>query len=143
MMSPPLVEHQEISMNIFLQFSAYFKGKTCKPYYAPIGVRLCKAGKEKILQPDLLVLCDTSKIEKRYINGAPDLVVEIVSESSKKDDKVLKMMIYKEAGVKEYWVVDGNRIIRFWFEKDETTMLIDTVESRIFEGLVVDVSNEV
>jgi len=52
-------------------------------------------------------------------------------------------MIYKEAGVKEYWVVDGNRIIRFWFEKDETTMLLDKVESRIFEGLVVDVSKEV
>lgn len=105
-LNTPLVEHQMISSNLFGAFWDYLKGKSCKVFTSPIGVQPIESDDSSVVQPDLLVVCDSNKIKKHLIVGAPDLVIEILSRSSLKMDKVLKYDLYSRAGVKEYWIVD-------------------------------------
>jgi len=110
-MSPaPKSYHQEISSNLFLILGNFFKNRTCKVYYAPFDVVLPIENKTKdksttVVQPDICVICDLSKIDEAGCFGAPDFVVEIISESTSKKDTNDKYKIYQEAGVKEYWIV--------------------------------------
>jgi Uma2 family endonuclease len=104
LMSPaPGRMHQSISGALFSQLYAFLKGKTCKVFYAPFDVRL---DNNTVLQPDLLVVCDHAKLDEKGCQGAPDLVVEILSPSTSGRDKLLKFNKYLEAGVREYWIVD-------------------------------------
>lgn len=111
-MSSPSDVHQEISGELHLQLGTYLKGKKCKVYYAPFDVRLFERKGDRpenvktVVQPDLMVVCDTSKIDRRGIHGAPDLVIEILSDSTRRNDRLLKFNLYREAGVKEYWIID-------------------------------------
>jgi Uma2 family endonuclease len=106
-MAAPTVEHQRISSELHGQLWTFLKGKPCRPFTAPIDVRLnARKGDNIVVQPDLLVVCDHSKIEKNSINGAPDLIIEILSPSSLRHDKLIKFNKYMEAGVREYWVVE-------------------------------------
>jgi Uma2 family endonuclease len=107
MMAPPAQAHQEISGELYLQLANFLKGKPCKVLYAPFGVRLnADTGDNTILEPDLLVVCDLSKLDGRSCNGAPDMVIEILSPSTSKKDKTLKFDKYMQAGVRELWYVD-------------------------------------
>ncbi|GHT93052.1 hypothetical protein FACS1894140_5870 [Spirochaetia bacterium] len=108
-MSPPLLEHQRISMRLSVKFGKYLEGKSCKVFAGPVGVRLFPQADRRddtVLEPDLIVVCDPSKLDERGCNGAPDLVIEILSPSTSSRDKVLKFNLYLEAGVREYWVVE-------------------------------------
>jgi Uma2 family endonuclease len=108
-MSPPLTIHQVILRNLMVRIGSYLEGKPCEVFPAPFGVRLFpKADRsdDTVLEPDLVVVCDPSKIDERGCNGAPDLVIEILSPSTSSRDRVLKFNLYLEAGVREYWVVD-------------------------------------
>jgi Uma2 family endonuclease len=111
-MSPaPTTEHQLISMELSRQFSNYLIGKPCKVFHAPFDVRLPYGNEtgeniETVVQPDLLIVCDRSKIDKKGCQGAPDLVVEIISPDTAKKDLKIKFKLYERAGVKEYWIVD-------------------------------------
>ena len=108
MMAPPMTNHQEISMRLSVILAQYLKGKTCRVFAAPFGVRLFpKEDKsdDTVVEPDIVVICDSSKIDERGCNGAPDLVVEILSPSTRKKDRVLKRALYLNAKVREYWVV--------------------------------------
>jgi len=107
MMSPPSQKHQEISGELFVQFHNFLRGKACKVLAAPFAVRL-NADKEDdtIFEPDLLVVCDKSKLDGKRCNGAPDLVIEILSPSTASRDRVTKFNKYLQAGVREYWIVD-------------------------------------
>ena len=109
-MSAPTVRHQRISGELFGQFWNYLKGKQCEVFAAPFDVRL-NADKEDdtVVQPDLVVICDKSKLDEKGCKGAPDLVVEILSPSTASKDKILKLNKYQEVGVKEYWIVDPER----------------------------------
>ena len=111
-MASPSVEHQAISGEIFYQFYNWLKGKPCRVFAAPLDLRLFPK-KDKsdntIVQPDLLVVCDNNKIDKGSINGAPDLVIEIVSPSNSHSELFLKFQYYLKAGVREYWVIDPQR----------------------------------
>lgn len=125
-MSPdPTSDHQGISGNLFGPVWNYFKGKKCKVFSAPFDVRLPVSSKKKadrdiitVVQPDLCVICDLSKIDKRGCLGAPDWIIEILSKYTSAKDITLKFDIYEAADVKEYWVV----------HPEEQTLLIYTLD---------------
>jgi len=107
MMSAPTTTHQGVSGNLLLQLASFLKGKQCKVFHAPVDVRLNADGADDtVVQPDIVVICDRSKIEKASIVGAPDMVVEILSPSTSGYDKVTKFNRYLRAGIKEYWIID-------------------------------------
>ena len=113
-MSPaPTVKHQNISGNLYAQLRPFFRKRCCQVFYAPFDVRLYDRKKSllqnqdviTVVQPDLCVICDTALLDKRGCNGAPDLIVEILSKGNFKHDLRTKFALYQEAGVNEYWVV--------------------------------------
>jgi len=107
MMAPPSTRHQEISGEIFGQLRDFLRGKPCKVFAAPFGVRLAADDEDgMVVEPDLVVICNESKIDDKGCKGAPDLVVEILSPSSAQRDKWVKFHAYRRAGVREYWIVD-------------------------------------
>ncbi|MDR2095631.1 MAG: Uma2 family endonuclease [Treponema sp.] len=107
MMTTPSFVHQSISGDLFYQFKTFLKGKPCKIIAAPFAVRLfAEKGDDTVVEPDLMVLCDNSKIGTNSYNGAPTLVVEILSPSTASKDRVKKMRKYIQAGVQEYWLLD-------------------------------------
>ena len=108
-MSPaPSPVHQRISGRLHGQLWQFLKGRSCEVFAAPFDVRLNAAGDDDdiVVQPDLSVVCDKSKLDDKGCNGAPDMVLEILSASSESRDKVLKFNRYLQAGVREYWMVD-------------------------------------
>ena len=108
MMAPPNTSHQRVSMELSRIIAQFLKGKTCKVFAAPFGVRLFpkKDKSDKtVVEPDIVVICDPSKIDERGCNGAPDLIIEILSPSTRKKDKSLKLELYTKAKVREYWIV--------------------------------------
>jgi Uma2 family endonuclease len=110
MMAPPTSKHQIISRELVGQLWQFLRGKTCQVFPAPFGVRLFPRedlGDNTFLEPDIVVVCDPSKIKKAGCEGAPDMVVEILSPSNTRHEMLLKFRKYLAAGVKEYWVVDG------------------------------------
>jgi Uma2 family endonuclease len=114
MMSPaPRMRHANVSFNLSWQIGAIVKrskGK-CKVFYAPFDVRFPKQGEtaydkiDTVVQPDICVVCDLSKLDERGCCGAPDMIVEILSISTFKKDITEKFALYEENGVKEYWIV--------------------------------------
>lgn len=110
-MSPsPNSYHQELVGEVFNQLKNFLRKKNCKVYIAPFDVRLPNKSTEDkmvytVLQPDICVICDPTKIDRRGCIGAPDLVVEVLSPGNSTKELKNKYDVYEEAGVKEYWVV--------------------------------------
>jgi Uma2 family endonuclease len=108
-MSPaPSRRHQTTSQNINKYFLNFFTCSTCSIFSAPFDVRLPIASAKRdttVVQPDLCIICDESKLDDYGCNGAPDLIVEIVSPNNSKYDVDTKFRLYQEAGVMEYWIV--------------------------------------
>ena len=105
MMADPTEKHQLVSGELYGQIWSYLKGKPCLIFYAPYSVRLFDSY-NTAYEPDIVVLCDQSKRRNRGCVGAPDMIIEILSPSTAKNDKVTKKQDYMKAGVKEYWIVD-------------------------------------
>ena len=111
-MGSPTTTHQTISMELSLAFGQFLKGKPCRIFAAPFDVLFARLNEQDeddvdtIVQPDLLVVCDPTKIRAKYVWGAPDLVVEILSPSTSRKDQHEKYALYERSGVKEYWVID-------------------------------------
>ena len=107
-MSPaPLRIHQKIVMNLSAILFNFLKDKPCEVYSAPFDVRLnADTDDNTVVQPDIVVICDQSKLTDKGCVGVPDLIIEVLSPSSVVNDKVVKFKAYREAGVREYWVVD-------------------------------------
>ena len=109
-MASPSQNHQEISMEFSIQLGNFLKGKPCKVFHAPFDVRLnADSYDDTVVQPDILVVCDKSKLDGRSVLGAPDFIAEILSHRNTKHDTDLKFRRYQAAGVKEYWIVDPIR----------------------------------
>jgi len=108
MVPGPSQAHQTISRKLLLQFAHFLDGKPCEVFNAPFDVCLNAKGDDDstVVQPDLLVVCDESKLDGKRCNGAPDLIIEILSPSNRKYDMVKKFHRYLWAGVREYWIVD-------------------------------------
>jgi Uma2 family endonuclease len=108
MMSTPSRAHQDVIWELSGQLRDFLRGKSCKGYTAPFGVRLFPRddrGDDTVVEPDIVVVCDSSKLDERGCNGAPDLIVEVLSPSTAGYDRVVKFRKYLEAGVREYWIV--------------------------------------
>lgn len=106
----PLLEHQEVGGRLYVQLVTQLAGHPCRPFVAPVDVRLPKPGQSEddtdtVLQPDVFVVCEPSKIDARGIVGAPDFVVEVLSPSTAARDHIEKKRVYERAGVREYWLV--------------------------------------
>lgn len=114
LMTPaPSRKHQEISFNLTGILRNYIVDKGCKGFAAPSDVRLLKDQSKRgdkdiftVLQPDLYIVCDPSKLDDRGCIGAPDFVIEIVSAKDSKRDIRDKFEIYQQYGVREYWIVN-------------------------------------
>lgn len=112
MMAPPTRFHQEILTELTRQFANFLEGKRCKVYPAPFGVRLFEKNMDApenvdvVVEPDISVVCDRDKLDKYGCKGAPDLVIEILSPSTRRHDRLIKLNLYQRAGVREYWIVD-------------------------------------
>jgi len=110
-MSPaPNMNHQRISTKIVSKLDSYLDGHKCEVFHAPFDVRLPVSRKkgrvDTVVQPDVCVVCDEKKLEKQGCNGAPDLVIEILSPGNSKTEMRDKYSVYEESGVKEYWLID-------------------------------------
>ena len=144
MMAPPSRKHQKISMelsSIIREYIRSHKGK-CEVYAAPFAVYLDERSNTYV-EPDISVICDSDKLDDRGCKGAPDWIIEIVSPASKKMDYLLKLLKYRFAGVKEYWIVDPekNRVIVYNFTGDESVndyTLQDSIKAEIYDDLVID-----
>ena len=106
-LSPPSFDHQRISRQLHVAITNYIdkQGGSCEALAAPFAVFLNKDDKN-YFEPDISVICDLSKIDKKGCHGAPDWIIEIVSPSSKTMDYLIKATKYMNAGVREYWIVD-------------------------------------
>ena len=139
-MGSPLGSHQLITGEIYAAFRNYIrkKGGSCLPLVSPLDVQL-DCDNRTILEPDVIVLCDRSKYTPQRIAGAPDLVVEVLSRSTRQKDLFVKLPKYKKAGVREFWIVDPDKetVMVYWFEQDDTIgfyHFTDTVPVGIFGG---------
>lgn len=112
MMAPPSRAHQEISGALFAQLYNFLEGKKCQVYAAPFAVRLFERDGETpedvdtMVEPDISVVCDGDKLDNHGCKGAPDLVIEILSPSTRRHDRLVKLDLYQRAGVREYWLVN-------------------------------------
>ena len=120
-MSAPAVIHQKILGELHLLFrecTDAHEGE-CEVYLAPCDVRLDMDNKTMV-QPDLLVICKEYDLGAKRFEGAPDLVLEILSPSTRSKDMLLKLYKYQNAGVKEYWIVDPDHetVLVYDFRED-------------------------
>ena len=146
----PNIVHQEILGRLYLLFNRYFKDKKCRVFLAPFDVHLNKKDMNTpdVVQPDLLVACDLENnvTEKGRYMGTPDLVVEILSDSTRNKDMIDKLNSYMLSRVKEYWVVDPKQetIIIYSFENNEIDRIRafergSVARSMIFDGLSAEI----
>jgi Uma2 family endonuclease len=113
-MASPSVRHQKISWRLTLSLGVYLRNQKCQAFAAPFDVRLydkkksAKANMEifTVVQPDICIVCDETKLDDKGCKGAPDLVVEILSPGNSAKEMRLKKDLYEESGVKEYWIFD-------------------------------------
>ena len=102
-MARPSIRHTMIAVSIFNIFDRYLKGRKCRAF--PDGVDVYLTKRERYV-PDVMVVCDPDKVKANGIHGAPDLVVEILSPATAKNDRGHKKAVYERCGVREYWIVD-------------------------------------
>jgi len=145
-MSAPSIRHQAVLGALFNQFYNYLQGKPCKVFPAPCDVRLFYEEDESddtVVQPDIIVICDKDKLAEESCHGSPDLVIEILSPSNTATEMEKKFLLYQEAGVREYWIVDSkNNILKVHCFRDSDTLTntyksADTVPVAIFPGFSV------
>lgn len=103
--------HQQVSGELFFQLFSYLRNSSCKLYAAPFDVRLPEGDEADdaittVVQPDISVVCDPSKLDDKGCKGSPDLIVEILSPATARKDLKEKFLRYERAGVREYWIAD-------------------------------------
>ena len=104
MMSPrPRIDHMRVAWAIYKSFDRALEGKSCEAFADGVDVYL---GEKNHFIPDAMIVCDPSQIKANHIEGAPTLVVEVLSPSTQIYDRGAKMQAYAAAGVQEYWIVD-------------------------------------
>ncbi|HOT30437.1 MAG TPA: Uma2 family endonuclease [Candidatus Ozemobacteraceae bacterium] len=149
-MTTPNRWHSLVSTNLARILTNHFHGSPCEVHIGNFGIRLPK-GQEKdeevdtVVIPDLVVVCDQSKLDERGCRGAPELIVEILSPSTAAHDQLRKLNLYEKHGVKEYWIISPDGILMSFTLKSgkrygrpdilDRTMKL---KSRQFPGLGVD-----
>ena len=146
-MAPPTRKHQDIVGTLYRKIADYIdaKGGSCKTYVSPFAVFLNENDKNYV-EPDISVICDSSKLNDKGCKGAPDWIVEIVSPSSRSMDYYLKLSLYQMNGVREYWIVDAERkiVIVYDFENLSPAALYrfdSTIKTHVFRDLEISFSS--
>lgn len=146
-MAPPSPMHQELVMELSATLRDYIKkiGGPCKVYPAPFAVFLNEDDRNYV-EPDISVICDSSKVDNRGYQGAPDFIIEIVSPSSQRMDYLTKLFKYRTAGVREYWIVNPlQRTVQVYsFEGTEDSTQYsfdDEITVTIYSDLKICVAN--
>ncbi len=153
-MSPaPKRVHQEVSAVIFTKIRQFLRNSPCTAYAAPFDVLLPALGEENeddvtsVVQPDISVICDTTKLTEAGCTGAPDWIIEIISPYTSKKDFDEKFKLYEKHKVTEYWIVDpGNRYIHIYVLGEngrypEEPCILEgtgTAESAVLQGFGID-----
>jgi len=153
MQSAPTWQHQRISGELFRQISNYLLHKSCEVFASPFDLRLSDEEVKdedvsNVYQPDLVVICDKSQLQGTGSFGVPSLVIEILSPSTAKNDRLLKFNMYEKFGVKEYWIVEPDmKLVSVFVLQDnnrygrtELYTETDHVNVSIFPDLVIDLN---
>ena len=137
--------HQELSTNLLIQLGVFLEGKPCKVFHAPFDVRLDNESDDgSVVQPDIVVICNSEIISGTGCTGAPDMVIEILSPSTASKDMIIKYNRYLRAGVREYWIVDPKtKSVRVCVLKDGKYDSIDYldpggIQVNVLEGCEID-----
>lgn len=145
----PTVSHQEIAGEIFRQVANALEGKPCRAFVAPVDVRLPRSNEadeaiDTVVQPDVLVVCDGTKLSERGVRGAPDWVVEVLSPATAGHDQVKKRRVYEHHGVKEYWLVHPTdrvltvyRLFGVEYGKPDVQELVGETPVGVLPGVVI------
>lgn len=143
-MASPSRTHQALLLELSSLISSYVKQKkgACVVLPAPFDVKLSD-DPLTIVQPDIMIVCDKDKLDENRCNGAPDFIIEIVSPSNAADDYIRKLYYYKNAGVREYWIVDPRRktVTVNYFEGDLLNIQYSfesTVKVNIYDDLLIN-----
>jgi Uma2 family endonuclease len=142
-MSSPTLVHQRIALEIAGTLRNHIKSNnsSCIVFIAPADVQL-DCDDKTIVQPDVFVVCDRSKLTKPRIVGAPDYVVEVLSPSNGTRYMVRKLLKYKKAGVREYWIVDPEELCVYVYLFEKTDLPVeysfnDKIPVGIWDGACV------
>lgn len=153
-LASPSDVHQSILFEFGRQLGNALEGKPCRVYPAPFDVRLFEGTDvppeevDTVIQPDLMVVCDRTKVDRKGVHGAPDFVLEVLSPSTARHDRIVKLNLYQQAGVREYWVLSPEERTAQVFLSEggylrphELYTSQDTeAELTILEGCVIDLS---
>ena len=148
-LASPSREHQEIVYEFGRRLGDHIRARngSCKVYPAPFAVNLF-ADNTTFVEPDLSVICDRSKLSDRGCEGAPDLVVEVVSPSNPEMDYISKLNLYRQAGVREYWICDPlkERVLLYRFGTDANSILSiypfsASVPSSVLPGFAINLGD--
>lgn len=151
-MSPsPSTMHQRISGRLYVQLFHLLEGKECEVFHAPFDIELqhTKIDENKIVVPDLSVVCDKAGLGVNGYKGVPTLIIEILSPSNQSHDLVTKLNLYMEYGIKEYWIVNPliNAIQLYVLDDNGNYQQKDvlkeegTIHSQVLNGFKVDIAN--
>ena len=152
LMASPSVQHQNLTFEIGRKIGNYLEDKKCRVFMVPLDVVLFerknkdkkkKDNAQNVFQPDIFVVCDPKKIAKNRINGAPNLIIEVVSPSNSSQDYIKKLDVYMEYGVREYWIVNPETkqiFVNINGRKVKTYIYTfeDKIKSSIFEDFEID-----
>ncbi len=150
----PRPAHQSISMELGRQVANFLHGKDCQVFAAPFDVRFVPDAAEgvadTVVQPDISVICDSGKVDDRGCIGAPDLIIEILSEETGARDESTKLKLYEANGVREYWIVNPwDQTVRIYninatgkYDFPRFITKLETAESNAIQGLNINL-NEV
>jgi Uma2 family endonuclease len=141
--------HQTLSREIGIRIINFLSNSPSQVFYAPFDVRLERNNDDNkvfsVLQPDICVICDLTKLDDRGCSGAPDLIVEILSPGNSKKEMKYKFELYEAAGVLEYWIVDPiQKMVLQYILKDNSFVNYhpltedDTLKSYVLDGLEID-----
>lgn len=145
----PSASHQRVRRELLVQIADFLKGKKCEVFTAPFDVVLPVEGKsfeasDRVVQPDICVICDPSKIKEQGCFGVPDWIIEILSPHTAKKDLQDKFSLYEESGVREYWIVEPRNqtvevfvLVKNNYQRVQTYVHEDVVSSSTLKGLKV------
>ncbi|MDE7229671.1 MAG: Uma2 family endonuclease [Oscillospiraceae bacterium] len=148
------LDHQQISGELLRQFANFLDGKSPKILVRPLSVRLFEKDSDTpevvdtVVEPDLLIVHDKSKFDEFGCKGVPDLIIEILEPYTYYHDCFVKLDLYQQAGVREYWIVDPeSKTVKVLTLDDEGIYHIskaykqtDTVKVNILNGCTIDLS---
>jgi len=141
----PGSRHQNIVLALGASLRNLLRDQKCTPFIAPLDVRLSETD---VVQPDILIVCDEKKIQDNYIDGAPDVAIEVISPGSLKHDRLRKFNLYARFGVQEYWLVSPQNTLVEIFQLNphgfyEIKMIFqgrEVLNSPLFPDLDIDLA---